>query len=114
MLPPASQLAVAIHAGMDERTSGCPRKREHSGGHREDAVKITEAGGRLQSYARDRDAFGRRVMKMEWMRAGDSTPACWACFMIFDDHADVLAVTGPNERIDAPIPSLPLANCGMI
>jgi hypothetical protein len=39
-------------------------------------------------------------MKMEWMRAGDSTPACWACFMIFDNHAEVLAVIGANERID--------------
>src|SRR5262249_46952007 len=39
-------------------------------------------------------------MKMEWLRAGDSTPACWACFMIFDDHAEVLAVIGANERID--------------
>src|SRR5262249_55510671 len=39
-------------------------------------------------------------MKMEWMRAGDSTPACWACFMIFDNHAEVLAVIGANERFD--------------
>jgi len=39
-------------------------------------------------------------MRMEWMRAGDSTPACWACFLIFDDHVDVLAVIGSNERID--------------
>lgn len=39
-------------------------------------------------------------MKMEWLRAGDSAPACWACFLIFDDHVDVLAVIGPNERID--------------
>jgi hypothetical protein len=37
---------------------------------------------------------------MEWMRAGDSAPACWACFLIFDDHVDVLAVIGPKERID--------------
>src|SRR5262245_53143617 len=37
-------------------------------------------------------------MKMEWLRAGDSAPACWACFLIFDDHVDVLAVIGPNER----------------
>jgi hypothetical protein len=39
-------------------------------------------------------------MKMEWMRAGDSAPACWACFSVFDDHADVLAVIGPKERLD--------------
>jgi hypothetical protein len=39
-------------------------------------------------------------MKMEWMRAGDSTPACWACFLIFDDHADVLALISATERID--------------
>jgi hypothetical protein len=39
-------------------------------------------------------------MKMEWMRAGDDVPACWACFLIFDDHVEVLAVIGPKERID--------------
>jgi hypothetical protein len=39
-------------------------------------------------------------MKMEWMRAGDDTPACWACFLIFDDRVEVLAVIGSNERID--------------
>ena len=39
-------------------------------------------------------------MKIEWMRGGDSTPACWACFMIFDNHAEVIAVIGANERID--------------
>jgi hypothetical protein len=44
--------------------------------------------------------LGRHVMKMEWMRAGDSIPACWACFMVFDNHAEVLAVIGANERID--------------
>jgi hypothetical protein len=37
---------------------------------------------------------------MEWMRAGDSAPACWCCFLVFDDHADVLAVIGPKERVD--------------
>jgi hypothetical protein len=37
---------------------------------------------------------------MEWMRAGDNAPACWACFLIFDDHVVVLAVIGPKERID--------------
>ena len=39
-------------------------------------------------------------MRMEWMRAGDAAPACWACFLIFDDRADVLAVIGPKERVD--------------
>jgi hypothetical protein len=41
---------------------------------------------------------------MEWMRAGDSAPACWACFLIFDDHADVLAVIAPKERVDHSMP----------
>jgi hypothetical protein len=26
------------------------------------------------------------TMKMEWMRTGDNAPACWACFLVFDDH----------------------------
>ena len=39
-------------------------------------------------------------MRQEWLRAGDSTSACWACFVIFDDHVEVLAVIGPMERID--------------
>jgi hypothetical protein len=39
-------------------------------------------------------------MRMEWMRARDNAPACWACFLIFDSHVDVLAVIGPNERVD--------------
>jgi len=40
------------------------------------------------------------TMRMEWLRAGDSSPACWACFIVFDGHVDVLAVIGPKERID--------------
>ena len=40
------------------------------------------------------------MMRMEWLRAGDDTPACWACFLVFDDHVEVLAVLGPTERID--------------
>jgi hypothetical protein len=40
------------------------------------------------------------TMRHEWMRAGDNTPACWACFVVYDDHVDVLAVIGPHERID--------------
>jgi hypothetical protein len=40
------------------------------------------------------------TMRQEWMRAGDSTPACWACFVVYEKHVDVLAVIGPNERID--------------
>jgi hypothetical protein len=44
------------------------------------------------------------TMKMEWMRAGDNAPACWACFLIYDDnHVDVLAVIGSNERVDRSI-----------
>jgi hypothetical protein len=39
-------------------------------------------------------------MKMEWMRADDTTDTNWACFLIFDDRADVLALIGPNERVD--------------
>jgi hypothetical protein len=34
------------------------------------------------------------------MRAGDSTPACWACFVIYDEYVEVLAVVGAKERID--------------
>ncbi len=40
------------------------------------------------------------TMRMEWLRAGDNSPACWACFIVFDGHVDVLAVIGPKERID--------------
>jgi hypothetical protein len=40
------------------------------------------------------------TMRMEWMRAGDNARACWACFLIFDDRVEVLAVIGSNERID--------------
>jgi hypothetical protein len=42
-------------------------------------------------------------MRQQWLRAGDTTPACWACFVIFDEHVDVLAVTGPNQRLDRTI-----------
>jgi hypothetical protein len=38
-------------------------------------------------------------MKMEWMRAGDQHPACWACFEIYDDRVRVLAVLS-NGSID--------------
>jgi hypothetical protein len=34
------------------------------------------------------------------MRAGDNAPACWACFLVFDDRVDVLAVLAANERVD--------------
>jgi hypothetical protein len=40
------------------------------------------------------------MMRMEWLRKGDDTPACWACFLVFDDHVEVLAVVGANEHID--------------
>jgi hypothetical protein len=35
------------------------------------------------------------------MRANDDdTDTCWACFEIYDDHVMVLAIIGPNERVD--------------
>jgi hypothetical protein len=40
------------------------------------------------------------MMRMEWLRAGDDTPACWSCFLVFDDHVEILAVISPSERID--------------
>ena len=39
-------------------------------------------------------------MRMEWLRASDNFPACWACFLVFDDRVDVLAITGSKQRID--------------
>jgi hypothetical protein len=39
-------------------------------------------------------------MRQERLGAGVSAPACWACFVIFHDHVEVLAVIGPEERID--------------
>ena len=39
-------------------------------------------------------------MRMEWLRASDSFPACWACFLVYDDRVDVLAITGSRQRID--------------
>jgi hypothetical protein len=55
---------------------------------------------RQNDHIQDGEAVSVMTMRQEWMRAGDSTPACWACFVIFDDHVDVLAVIGPTERID--------------
>jgi hypothetical protein len=40
------------------------------------------------------------TMRQEWMRAGDSAPACWACFVVYEEHVEVLAVIGPTQRID--------------
>jgi hypothetical protein len=37
---------------------------------------------------------------MEWLRAGENFPACWACFVVYDDRVDVLAITGSKQRID--------------
>jgi hypothetical protein len=28
-------------------------------------------------------------MRMEWLRASDNFPACWACFLVYDDKVDV-------------------------
>ena len=39
-------------------------------------------------------------MRMEWLRASDNFPACWACFLVYDDRVDVLAITGSRQRID--------------
>jgi hypothetical protein len=43
---------------------------------------------------------GAMTMRIEWMRAGDSTPTCWACFEIYDDRVRVLALlsTGLIDR----------------
>src|SRR5262249_21254527 len=40
------------------------------------------------------------LMRMEWLRASDSFPACWACFLIYEDRVEVLAITGSKQRID--------------
>jgi hypothetical protein len=39
-------------------------------------------------------------LRLEWMRANDHTDTNWACFLVFDDHADVLAVISRSERVD--------------
>ncbi len=39
-------------------------------------------------------------MRMEWLRADDSTDVCWACFLIVENEVHVLAVIGAGERID--------------
>jgi hypothetical protein len=39
-------------------------------------------------------------MRMEWLRASDNFSACWACFLVYDDRVDVLAITGSRQRID--------------
>jgi hypothetical protein len=44
-------------------------------------------------------------MRMEWLRASDNFPACWACFVVYDDRVDVLAITGSKQRIDHTISS---------
>jgi hypothetical protein len=38
-------------------------------------------------------------MRMEWLRADDSTPACWACFLVYPDKVSVLA-TLTNGLVD--------------
>jgi hypothetical protein len=37
---------------------------------------------------------------MEWLRADHSTIDRWACFLVYDDRVDVLALIGPSERVD--------------
>ena len=44
-------------------------------------------------------------MRMEWLRASDDFPACWACFLVYDDRVDVLAITGSEQRIDQSMSS---------
>jgi hypothetical protein len=39
------------------------------------------------------------TMRMEWLRAGDGTPACWACFLVYPDKVSVLA-TLTNGLVD--------------
>jgi hypothetical protein len=46
------------------------------------------------------DAVGVGIMKLEWMRADDSTNTFWACFEIYDDRAHVLAIISHSERVD--------------
>jgi hypothetical protein len=47
---------------------------------------------------------GGEVVRQEWLRAGDRTPACWACFLVYDDRVEVLAVIGPKEHVDRSMP----------
>ena len=54
------------------------------------------------------------TMRMEWLRAGDSSPACWACFIVFDGHVDVLAVIGPRNALIVPCHPMRHAHCGLI
>jgi hypothetical protein len=44
-------------------------------------------------------------MRAEWLRAGDQTPACWAGFLVFDDHVEILAVISATEHIDQSMPT---------
>jgi hypothetical protein len=37
--------------------------------------------------------------RMEWLRADDSTPECWACFLVYPDKVSVLA-TLTNGLVD--------------
>jgi hypothetical protein len=38
-------------------------------------------------------------MRIEWLRADDGTPACWACFLVYPDKVSVLA-TLTNGLVD--------------
>ncbi len=42
----------------------------------------------------------RPLAGLSWLRASDNFPACWVCFVVYDDRVDVLAITGSKQRID--------------
>jgi len=37
-------------------------------------------------------------MKQEWLKSDDHSDR-WCCFLVFDDHVDVLARLGPTQKI---------------
>jgi hypothetical protein len=42
----------------------------------------------------------RGAISCAWLRGSGNFPACWACFLVYDDRVDVLAITGSKQRID--------------
>jgi hypothetical protein len=57
----------------------------------------TAAGGIIIDASEGRKEA--MTMRMEWLRADDSTPACWACFLVYPDKVSVLA-TLTNGLVD--------------
>jgi hypothetical protein len=45
------------------------------------------------------------TMRVEWLRAGDHTPACWAGFLVFDTHVEILAMISATEHVDQSVPT---------